>query len=91
METIDLKRKAEEANLDEDDDYADNIAVAKSKHLANEKEKANMARMCPYLDTIDRNVLDFGMFVCLFLTKKLVIKHDCPSCRFRKALLGELI
>ena len=55
----DLKRKAEQAVLEDDNDDED-LAKAKSKHLAIEKEKASMARMCPYLDTIDRNVLDFG-------------------------------
>lgn len=60
MAENDLKRKADEAGIGEDDELED-LATAKSKHLANEREKANMARLCPYLDTIDRNVLDFGM------------------------------
>ena len=51
-----LKRKAP---IDGDYENEDLVA-AKSKHLAIEKEKAGMARQCPYLDTIDRNVLDFG-------------------------------
>ena len=57
MDSKELKRKAEETAIDED---SDDLAIVKSKHLAIEKEKASMARQCPYLYTIDRNVLDFG-------------------------------
>lgn len=60
MEKAELKRSAEEAGLESED--VEDVATARSKHLAIEKEKANMARQCPYLDTIDRNVLDFGEF-----------------------------
>ena len=55
----DLKRKADFEDGSDDED----LSKAKSKHLAIEKEKAGMARQCPYLDTIDRNVLDFGKFL----------------------------
>ena len=59
MSVSDHKRSAEEAKLDDSEDETD-FATVKSKHLATEKEKATMARKCPYLDTINRNVLDFG-------------------------------
>lgn len=59
MSASDLKRSAEEAKLEDSEDETD-FATVKSKHLAIEKEKATMARKCPYLDTINRNVLDFG-------------------------------
>ena len=61
----DLKRKAEVPLIDDDED--EDLVVAKSKHLAVEKEKAGMARHCPYLDTIERKVLDFG--------KQFIIKN----------------
>ena len=60
MDSIDLKRNADRAGMDDD---SDDLISAKSKHLAKEKQKASMARQCPYLDTIDRNVLDFGKFI----------------------------
>ena len=59
MTSSDLKRSADEAKLDDSEEETD-FQTVKSKHLAAEKEKANMARKCPYLDTINRNVLDFG-------------------------------
>ena len=59
----DLKRKA----LFDDDSDDEDLAAAKSKHLAIAKEKAGMARQCPYLDTIDRNVLDFGKFIFVWV------------------------
>ncbi len=57
-ESFAVKRTAKVAEIDDDGEI--DLATAKSKHLAIEKEKASMARQCPYLDTIDRNVLDFG-------------------------------
>ena len=58
-----LKRKADfEESPILDDNEDEDLATVKSKHLAIEKEKAGMARQCPYLDTIDRNVLDFGKY-----------------------------
>ena len=61
--TESLKRNADTAGLDlESDDEDKDLVRAKNKHFANEKGKANMAKQCPYLDTINRNVLDFGKF-----------------------------
>ena len=49
-----VKRTLKEELMDEDDDQ-----VPHSK-LLKKDVKSEMSRQCPYLDTIDRNVLDFG-------------------------------
>jgi hypothetical protein len=59
MTSNELKRKAANDDVDVSDDE-DNVSEAKNRHLAAMKAKADMARQCPYLDTINRNVLDFG-------------------------------
>lgn len=89
MAENDLKRKADEADIGNDDELED-LATAKSKHLAIEREKASMARLCPYLDTIDRNVLDFGeRTMALFSAKVIYIMNF--SFRLWKTVLSKLV
>lgn len=73
----DLKRTAVEAGLDDDDE---DIKAVKSKHLAKEKEKATMARQCPYLDTIDRNVLDFDFEKLCSVSLSRINVYACMIC-----------
>lgn len=72
----DLKRKAP---FDDDSDDED-LAAAKSKHLAIAKEKAGMARQCPYLDTIDRNVLDFDFEKLCSVSLSRINVYACLVC-----------
>ena len=75
-----LKRNAETAGLDHESDDDDTLELAKSKHLANEKAKANMARKCPYLDTINRNVLDFDFEKLCSVSLSRINVYACLVC-----------
>ena len=77
-----LKRSAETAGLDlcESDNDEDTLELAKSKHLANEKAKASMARQCPYLDTINRNVLDFDFEKLCSVSLSRINVYACLVC-----------
>ena len=74
-----LKRNAETAGFeDEDDDQS--INAAKTKFLAREEEKARMARQCPYLDTIERNVLDFDFEKLCSVSLSRINVYACLVC-----------
>ena len=69
----DLKRKIE-------DEDPEDLAAVMSKHLAIEREKAGMARQCPYLDTIDRNLLDFDFEKLCSVSLSRINVYACLVC-----------
>ena len=80
MET-DLKRSASEAGLDEFDEEEENgITNARNRFKAMEEEKQKMARQCPYLDTIDRNVLDFDFEKLCSVSLSRINVYACLVC-----------
>lgn len=77
----DLKRTADQAGIDNnDDEEEEDVNMAKTKFLAMEKEKASMAMSCPYLDTIDRNVLDFDFEKLCSVSLSRINVYACLVC-----------
>ena len=78
---MDLKRTAGEAGLDEFDEEEENgITNARNRFKAMEEEKQKMARQCPYLDTIDRNVLDFDFEKLCSVSLSRINVYACLVC-----------
>ncbi len=77
-----LKRKATDpvVKAEVSDGEDDGPSEAKAKYLGSEEEKRQMARQCPYLDTIDRNVLDFDFEKLCSVSLSRINVYACLVC-----------
>lgn len=72
----DVAAKRDLENSDEDDDDDDKSAIARKKR----KQEQVSSRHCPYLDTIDRGVLDFDFEKLCSVSLSRINVYACLVC-----------